>query len=637
MKKLRITTGRRSCLCSWILIAGITVVSAAFAGGCSGVDDSAEPVIGSQDLSAGAEHSGVSMSGMDFSYSDRDLDQGFNKEIATVIDLNDGETAISGSGATLVKENGSYVLELTEEKAYFISGVLTNGSIRLDLGREGKAEIALAGVDITSADSPPMYIKEADKVFVTMYDGSYNCFNDRPGDRSVNPKDKAGSIGKEIGGAVFCMADLTFRGTGVLEVNSTKRAGIVSKDDMLLTGGTLIINSPKDGIKANDRVQMHDGSLMINAGDDGISVGNDDNDNLGYAAIENGKVQITSGCDGIKADSVIRIGGGDIQIKTGGGFGESKYVNDGSDNLSESKKGLNAQRLIFISKDADKLTMNLDTADDAFHSGNDIEVNEGAINIKSGDRGLHADASAYINGGGINIDKCYEGIEGSEITITGGLVSIVSNDDGLSASGGSDRSSLEGHSGQGEFRNPGRSVIKLKGGYVTTDTFGDCVDSYGDISIEGGVLLSSVSGVMENTGIAAAGKISITGGRMLICGETNMAARYNAESTVNTIQFYLDRKMIGGTAIALTDDESKVIASFKPANRFSTVIVSSPEITNGKKYAIYKVQDQKNVNADGYILDNGSALTADSTTKLAESGEIGNIITVVGKRKNAKE
>ena len=94
--------------------------------GCSDEDSDKSTVKGIKDVSAAAEHSGISMKEMDFSYSDRDLDQEFNKDIATVIDLNDDETVISGSGAEIVEDDGSYILKLTEEKAYFSSTIRLN-------------------------------------------------------------------------------------------------------------------------------------------------------------------------------------------------------------------------------------------------------------------------------------------------------------------------------------------------------------------------------------------------------------------------------------------------------------------------------------------------------------------------------
>ena len=224
------------------------------------------------------------------------------------------------------------------------------------------------------------------------------------------------------------------------------------------------------------------------------------------------------------------------------------------------------------------------------------------------------------------IEKCYGGIEGSTVTITGGNLDIVADDDGLNSFGGNDASTLDGRPGQDEFHPQQGVYIKIKGGYITFDTKGDCIDSNGEIYVEGGALLASVSSNDKTSGLEANGKVTMLGGTIVVCSRTNMAETYDGSATHNTLQFYLDRKYKAGTNIALTDESSNIIASFTPKHDFSTVIVSAEGIEYDKIYRLYEVNAPSNVDKNGFV--SGKTLSGDNMTKIVETEKISSVLTV---------
>src|SRR5699024_8716295 len=84
---------------------------------------------------------------------------------------------------------------------------------------------------------------------------------------------------------------------------------------------------------------------------------------------------------------------------------------------------------------------------------------------------------------------CYEGIEGLSITIDAGTYNITSADDGLNAAGGADSSGFGGRMpGQEGFGGSCDSFIVINGGEFVIVSSGDCIDSNGSLTINGGTI-----------------------------------------------------------------------------------------------------------------------------------------------------
>lgn len=124
-------------------------------------------------------------------------------------------------------------------------------------------------------------------------------------------------------------------------------------------------------------------------------------------------------------------------------------------------------------------TFNIDTADDAIHRNSNISLSGGNISITSGDDGIHADSSVAIDGGEINITKSYEGIEGAVVTISAGVIHVVSSDDGINVAGGNDESSINGRPGQNNFSASNDNKLNISGGYIVVYASGDGLDANG--------------------------------------------------------------------------------------------------------------------------------------------------------------
>ncbi len=319
-----------------------------------------------------------------------------NSEDATFIQLNGDTVSIEGLGATA---EGSLVT-ISAAGIYQLSGTLTDGQIIVDSEDEEDITLILAGVDITSQSSAPIYVISAEKVILTLAAGFENVITDS--DNYVNLDEN-----NEPNAAIFSKDDLTINGEGSLTVNANDNHGIASKDDLKITGGTIIVNAVNDGIKGKDSIAILDGVITINAGADGLQSTNESDPEEGYIAIAGGDLNIIAALDGIQAATDLEISGGEINIVSGGGSVNTSSNSGGiwggmegnTNKPEESAKGLKAVSNLTISGG----TISIDSADDSIHANANVTIESGKMQMASGDDGIHADETITINGGEINL------------------------------------------------------------------------------------------------------------------------------------------------------------------------------------------------------------------------------------------
>ena len=170
-------------------------------------------------------------------------------------------------------------------------------------------QLVLDNASITADENAAILIKNADKVFLTLADGSENTLADSA-QEYVQPEDMENTVD----GVVFSVCDLTLNGSGTLNITAGYKHGIVCKDDLVITDGAYNITSAGKGIAANDSIRIKDGELNITAEDDAIHTSKDDTEGKGYIYIEGGTLKLSSGDDGIHAATALIIAGGEIDV-----------------------------------------------------------------------------------------------------------------------------------------------------------------------------------------------------------------------------------------------------------------------------------------------------------------------------------
>lgn len=535
-------------------------------------------------------------------FSEKDLQRDYDSSFA-VITLS-GNSAQSDSNA--VQISGSTVT-ITDEGTYVISGSLDNGSIIVDAGKEDKTQLVLNGVSVHSETSAPIYVRQADKVFVTLAEGSKNSLS--------NGGSFAADGDVNIDAVVFSREDLTLNGSGSLTVTSPVGHGVVSKDDLSITGGSYSVSCASQGFNGKDSVRIADGSFTVTAGKDGIHAENDEDTALGFLYIANGTFHITAEGDGISAGSYGQILGGSYAIVTGGGSANAaQHTSDnwgcfpgdmggmggpggkgprpgdmggfqgpGSIETAEDSTSIKA-----IKTGGDLLisggVFDIDAADDAIHSNANLTVSGGNFTIATGDDGFHADEALVIADGVIDITKSYEGLEGLTIDFNGGIVTMVSGDDGLNAAGGTDQSGFGGMRGGDMFGSDSNCYIRITGGVLSMQASGDGIDSNGTLEISGGevTICGPTNGDTAVLDYGISG--TITGGTFIGTGAYQMAQTFS-DSTQGVFAVSVGNQP-AGTKITLADSNGNILISCAPELNFALVILSCPDMVKGETYTI---------------------------------------------------
>lgn len=371
-------------------------------------------------------------------FSDRDKEVGYEEEESVAVLLADKGSSCE-SDSVSIDEN---VVTITEEGTYILSGSLSDGMVIVDAEDTDKIQLVLDDVSISNSQSAALYIRSADKVFVTTAAGTEN--------ELINLGTYIAIDENNIDAAVFSKSDLTLNGEGILTVTAQEGHGIVSKDDLVFTSGDYTITSAKHGISGKDSVRIANGSYKIISGKDGIHGENTEDSSLGFVYLAGGTYSVSSGDDGIHADGNVTISGGSIDIL-------------------KSYEGI---------------------------EGLSIDITGGELSVLASDDGMNAaggnDSSGFDGPGGGG-DQ-FAVTEGAYIHISGGKLHVNASGDGidsngdLTVSGGETYVSGPSNDGNGTLDYSGSAVIT--GGVFAASGSSGMAQSFDDSSTQGCMMVN---------------------------------------------------------------------------------------------------------------------------------------------------
>jgi hypothetical protein len=525
-------------------------------------------------------------------FKDEDLETSVNDASNTIVTLDGSTINVAGEGAVV---NGSN-LTINASGTYQINGTLDDGQIIVDTLDAENVIIILDGVNITSSNSAPIYVANAEKVILTLAAGSQNIVTDR---NTYTNLDEGG----EPNAAIFSKDDLTINGEGALTVNANYNNGIASKDDLKITGGTITVSAVNDGIKGRDSLAVKDGQITVVAGADGLQANNDEDPQEGFVVIEGGTLNITAGLDGVQAETSLLVSGGSLDITTGGGsvpsgtggWGAGRGMEGNANQTEESNKGLKAGVDLTISGG----TITISALDDALHSNSTLMINSGDLQLASGDDGVHADNTLTINGGTLDVTESYEGLESQLITINDGTIHLIASDDGINATdgGGGDM-----RGGRGDF-GTSDNYVYIHGGYLYMDAGGDGLDSNGNFEMTNGVVLVNGPTNNGNGPLDYMSSFKISGGFLVAVGSAGMAQAPSTDSTQYSVMQILNNMQSSGTMVHIESTTGKDILTFLPTKEYQSVLVSSAALENGESYLVYTGGSSSGTPVDGLYTD----------------------------------
>lgn len=581
-------------------------------------------------------------SALDLDCSKRDLDASYDASSATVITLSGDSASVQGAGA----QTSAAGVVISSAGTYIVSGELTDGQLMVDAGDDDKVQLVLAGATIHNEDGPAIYVRNADKCFVTLDAGTENSLSDGSSYALESDSD-------EPYATLFSRCDLTLNGSGTLNVTSAYRHAVCSKDDLVVVSGTYNISAVEDGLRGRDSVKVRDGVFAIQAGGDGIKSNKDDDPTKGFVSIDGGAFDIQAGDDAVQGKTLVRLAGGTLTVAAN---------------------------------------------DDTFHSDLEMHLLDASIEASAGDDAFHAETKLTVDGGTVNVTSCNEGYEAEKVYVNGGDTHIVASDDGVNAGaadlsddadadtvsstlpnggtpgapgkgGGVATPDAGGQSPAGAQQggqapgaagvqqggqapdaagaqqggsaselpagdnagDPGQQggdpaagggvgqadsscLIQINGGYLVVDSVGDAIDSNGNVEVTGGVLLVSGPTSDGDGAFDYDGSATISGGTVLMVGSTGMA-----QSFTGGTQAFAMTSASGeaGQSVCVVDGSGNVVPSFTATKRFGMVLASSPAFTEGGEYTLVIGGEVANANADGYT--DSSTVSGGSETTFTAS------------------
>ena len=316
------------------------------------------------------------------------------KEIFTERDLE--QTADLSEAEKITLTSGQDV-NITKEGVYVLSDEAEDVTVNIEADDQDKVQIVLDGVTVKNSGEPFIYVKSADKVFVTTTESENSV--------EVSGEFKADGD-TNVDAAIFSKDDMVLNGLGTLNITSSDNA-VSCKDTLKITGSTLNISCSGSGLEAHDAVKVYDGTINITECNDGIHAEDNDDDSIGAVYIAGGTFNITAEDDAIHATTTIDINGGNFTLNAGECI-EGTYItiNDGTLDITASDDGINAAQKsdqytpTFI-LNGGTVTVNMGAGDtDGVDSNGNIYINGGTISI-TGQSTFDYDGEAEYNGGTI--------------------------------------------------------------------------------------------------------------------------------------------------------------------------------------------------------------------------------------------
>ncbi len=384
--------------------------------------------------------------------------------------------------------------------------------------------------------------------------------------------------GADTKGSIYAKGPLLIGGSGSLTLIEGYKHGIYSKDYIRVFGGTLNIStSGRNAIQSVNGFIMDDGSITIS--------GTGTNTNNESRAI------VVEGEEGTPGEGFIVINGGEITSTTVGKAISAKW-------------------------DIDEDSKTTDTTDDPYPY---VWIKGGKLNIKTTGTPMDESSSKYsvLSADGVTEEETTkrspEGIEGKQaVFISGGVLTLNCTDDCINSS---------------RDTNGYKANILISGGNIYAySSNNDSIDSNGDLTIKGGIVVALTSTTPECAFDCDENTFAIKGGLVAGIGTNNYSKPTDSSCSQSTVVLSGTYFGSSGTTFAIEDSNGSSVFAFKIPEIFknssnqNVMILSSPNIKTGTTYKAVSAVST----SDGKMFNN---LYVDLPTVSGGSATVSDILT----------
>ena len=199
----------------------------------------------------------------------------------TQITLNGDSISVDGGGVTVEGTTATIMSSGT----YYISGTLNDGQIVVSSTDGGLVELILSGVDITNSTNAPLAVMNAGYASIVLADQTENYLYDAETYVYEDPEED------EPNAALFSKDSTSISGMGTLTVYGNYNDAIASKDDLIITGGTINEIAVDDGIHSDSTLVINGGTITITESYEGIESAD--------ITLNDGNIHVSSSDDGL--------------------------------------------------------------------------------------------------------------------------------------------------------------------------------------------------------------------------------------------------------------------------------------------------------------------------------------------------
>ncbi len=562
-----------------------------------------------------------------------EVDDDYWKENTGTINLTD--LTYTGEGVEIADNQ----ITITQGGDFTLTGTLDNGNITVNT--EDKVKIRLSGAVVVSSEGPCIYFKKADKAYITVTEGTENSLTAEDSESdALYSKDNLEIKGKGTlnitskgGHAIKVTENLTIE-NGVLNLTA-EGDGIHVNDTFKMTGGEVNISSVGDGIDSESIVIIEGGELNIETKGTPIETETTaTQENVWLKRFEDeADIEFEKSTKGISAEWMMVISGGDVTVNSashGIHCQDEIEITGGILNISSNyDKGISAHGNLTI--DGETTVIDITKSTEGIESKNVMTINNGKIDIVASDDAINATGgkSGEMMGGGFgggqkpqNADKAP--MEGNQ-NQAGEFAKPdrTQREENMQMQGGNrgNRPDMQmngempafpengemptppenGNMQAPDFANDGnrpqdgmmggnmKDCLIINGGEIEVIAGDDCLDSNGNIVINGGIIKATkVNGSfigMESV-IDPDGKTTISENATIISAVGNGSLQGSLNISQNMITLYSEISHNAGENITLKDKSGKAIAEYIPKGTFKGVIIISPDIKTGERYTL---------------------------------------------------
>lgn len=530
-------------------------------------------------------------------------------------------------------------IKITEGGDFTVTGTLNDGNITVNT--DDRVKLRLSGASLTSSTGSCIYFEKTDKAFITVTDGTENSLTALDSESDVlcskdNLEIKGyGTLNITSNGehAIKASDNLTIE-NGVLNLTA-EGDGIHINDTFKMIGGTVNISAVGDGIDSESIVIIEGGELNIET--NGTPISSQTNtettqQNMKFNPFEEETdVEFEKSSKGINAEWMMVISGGNISIDSashGVHCQDEIEITGGTFNISsEYDKGISAHGNLTI--DGKNTVIDITKSTEGIESKNVMTINDSTIDIVASDDAINATGgkSGTMMGGGFGGQKNQPADNSTQAdgqNQTGEFVKPdrMQRNENEQMQGGNRgnrgemsvdgemptppekgeipaRPENNGMSSPSDFENRPqgggmtganqKDCLIINGGEIAVIAGDDCLDSNGNIVINGGLIKATkVNGSFVGTEsvIDPDGQTTISENATIIAAVGNGNSQGGLTFTQNMITLYSETTHNAGEEIVLTDKNSSTIVQYTPNGGFKAVIIISPNIETDSSYTL---------------------------------------------------